>query len=299
MEIKLITTNVTTSGGGIGFKFIGNVDVAKPKPLLRGTTVNPKQSIKFHANKNVTITSNDEKQFEYFSDEPLTKFMMVGNLDENGYPIPPDFSEDTGMPIPNIESLDLSNMDTSHITDMSYMFVGLSGITSLDLSNFDTSNVTTMYGLFYLPNSLTSINVSSFDTSKVTMMGFTFSYCSNLNSLDVSNFNTSKVICMGSMFLGCSNLTSLNLSNFDTSQVVEGMDYMFAECGNLESLDLSNFIIQDKCNLSNMFYNCASLRTIKVINETTANKLIAQIQTDLKKTATWDSTTKIITIPAA
>ena len=266
--------------------------------MLRGTTVNPKQSIKFHANKNVTITSNDEKQFEYFSDEPLTKFMMVGNLDENGYPIPPDFSEDTGMPIPNIESLDLSNMDTSHITDMSYMFVGLSGITSLDLSNFDTSNVTTMYGLFYLPNSLTSINVSSFDTSKVTMMGFTFSYCLNLNSLDVSNFNTSKVICMGSMFLGCSNLTSLNLSNFDTSQVVEGMDYMFAECGNLESLDLSNFIIQDKCDLSNMFYNCASLRTIKVINETTANKLIAQIQTDLSRTATWDPETKIITIPA-
>ena len=165
------------------------------------------------------------------------------------------------------------------------------------MSNFDTSNVTTMYGLFYLPNSLTSINVSSFDTSKVTMMGFTFSYCLNLNSLDVSNFNTSKVICMGSMFLGCSNLTSLNLSNFDTSQVVEGMDYMFAECGNLESLDLSNFIIQDKCDLSNMFYNCASLRTIKVINETTANKLIAQIQTDLSRTATWDPETKIITIP--
>ena len=286
-------------GGGIGFKFIGNVDAAKPKPLLRGTTVNPKQSIKFYANKNVTITSNDEKQFEYFSDEPLTKFMIVGNLDENGYPIPPDFDEATGMPIPNIESLDLSNMDTSHITDMSYMFMGLSGITSLDLSNFDTSNVTTMYGMFYyLPNSLTSIDVSSFDTSKVTMMGFTFSYCSNLNSLDVSNFNTSKVIVMGSMFLGCSKLTSLNLSNFDTSQVVEGMDSMFAGCGNLESLDLSNFIIQDKCNLSSMFYDCASLRTIKVINETTANKLIAQIQTDLKKTATWDSTTKIITIPA-
>lgn len=273
------------------------MDVAKPKPLFRGTTVNPKQSIKFYANKNVTITSNDEKQFEYFSDEPLTKFMIVGNLDENGTPTLPDLDETTEMPIPNIESLDLSNMDTSHITDMSYMFVGLSGITSLDLSNFDTSNVTTMYGMVYLPNSLTSINVSSFDTSKVTMMGYTFSYCLELKSLDVSNFDTSKVIYMGAMFSGCRRLTSLNLSNFDTSQVVEGMDYMFAECTNLASLDLSNFIIQDKCGLFGMFINCSSLRTIKINDEASANKLIAQIKTDLNKTATWDASTKEITIP--
>ena len=29
MEIKLITTDVTTSGGGVGFRFLGNVEIKK------------------------------------------------------------------------------------------------------------------------------------------------------------------------------------------------------------------------------------------------------------------------------
>ena len=296
MEIKLFTTKNNTSGGGVGFRFIGNVDVAKPKPLLRGTTVNPKQSIKFYANKNVTITSNDEKQFEYFSDEPLTKFMIVGNLDETGNITPPDVDE-TEMPIPNIESLDLSNMDTSHITNMSFMFIGLNGITSLDLSNFDTSQVTDMSFMFYFYNRFTSINVSSFDTSKVTTMEAAFITCTNLQTLDISNFNTSKVIHMGEMFMDCQSLKSLNLSNFDTAQVIS-MNYMFSSCKSLVSLDLSNFIIQNSCNSIEMFSGCTLLRTIKINDEASANKLIAQIQIDLKKTATWDASTKTITIPA-
>lgn len=29
MEIKLITTDVTTSGRGVGFKFLGNIEIKK------------------------------------------------------------------------------------------------------------------------------------------------------------------------------------------------------------------------------------------------------------------------------
>ena len=58
MEIKLITTNVTTSGGGIGFKFIGNVEIKKG-PILFGTTTSPKRTVKFRINGNTSeITSN-------------------------------------------------------------------------------------------------------------------------------------------------------------------------------------------------------------------------------------------------
>ena len=52
--------------------------------------------------------------------------------------------------IENILEIDLSNFDTSKVTDMAYMFAGISNLTSLDLSNFDTSKVTDMQYMFYL-----------------------------------------------------------------------------------------------------------------------------------------------------
>ena len=53
---------------------------------------------------------------------------------------------------------------------MSYMFTACSRLTSLDVSNFDTSKVTNMSRMFANCSSLTSLDVSSFDTSQVTDM---------------------------------------------------------------------------------------------------------------------------------
>lgn len=99
-----------------------------------------------------------------------------------------------------LASLDLSNFDTSKVTDMSDMFSDAENLISLNLSNFDTSNVTNMYRMFnYMPN-LTSLNVSSFDTSKVTDMSFMFLGTPKLASLDLSSFDTSNVTNMSNMF---------------------------------------------------------------------------------------------------
>jgi len=49
----------------------------------------------------------------------------------------------------------IENIDTSEVTDMSYMFLGLNSLTSLDVSNFDTRNVTNMVGMFAGMNNLT------------------------------------------------------------------------------------------------------------------------------------------------
>ena len=97
----------------------------------------------------------------------------------------------------------------------------------MDLSNFDTSSVTNMQAMFYYCNSLTSLDLSGFDTSSVTDMRHMFSICNSLTSLDLSNFDTSSVTSMQSMFYSCNSLTSLDLSNFDTSSVTN-MQYMFA-----------------------------------------------------------------------
>ena len=54
------------------------------------------------------------------------------------------------------------------------MFSGCSKLTSLNVSNFDTSKVTNMGYMFSGCSKLTSLNVSNFDTSEVTNMGSMF-----------------------------------------------------------------------------------------------------------------------------
>ena len=60
-----------------------------------------------------------------------------------------------------------SNIDTSNITDMNYMFLNCKKLTSLDLSNFNTSNVTDMHSIFNDCSNLTYLDIRNFDFTKV------------------------------------------------------------------------------------------------------------------------------------
>ncbi|AND72063.1 hypothetical protein A6P53_03975 [Enterococcus hirae] len=146
----------------------------------------------------------------------------------------------------------LSQLDTSNVTNMEYMFHGMSSVTSLDLSGFDTSNVTNMDAMFYSMSNVTSLDVSGFDTSKVTEMAFMFDSMSRLTSLDLNSFDTSKVTVMDSMFFGMQSLTSLDISGFDTSNVAY-MGDMFRRMSSLTSLDLSNFDTSKVTDMGAMF----------------------------------------------
>ena len=76
----------------------------------------------------------------------------------------------------SLTSLDLSNFDTSLVTDMTSMFQGCYSLTSLDLSNFDTSAVKSIVAMFYGCSSLTSLLLGPnfFKTSAVTDIDFSW-----------------------------------------------------------------------------------------------------------------------------
>ena len=159
-----------------------------------------------------------------------------------------------GYAIASILDIDLSNFDTSQVTNMNNMFDGMTNLTTLNLSNFNTSKVTNMRFMFFHVSNLTSLNLSNFDTSKVTNMSNMFSGLSSLTSLNLSNFNTSQVTDMGYMFWSMRNLTSLDLSNFDTSKVTN-MRGMFGSMHNLTVLNLSNFDTSKVTDMGYMFYD--------------------------------------------
>ena len=180
-----------------------------------------------------------------------------------------------GAKIKKISGLDM--LDTSNVTNMSYMFSECGSDSngfSLDLGNsFDTSNVTDMQYMFNecgssQDNSDFTLNLGSkFDTSKVVGMSNMFAHCGENSyrfTLDLGDkFDTSNVENMGYMFYYCgqndSNFT-LNLGNkFNTSNV-KYMYFMFQCCGKnskVFTLDLGDkFNTSNVTDMSYMFDEC-------------------------------------------
>ena len=126
---------------------------------------------------------------------------------------------DTGISFSNssFTTLPFTLTGGGNRSNMSSMFNNCQTLTSLDLSNFNTSKVTDMSSMFSNCRALTSLDLSNFNTSKVTKMNSMFSNCRALTSLDLSNFNTSNVTTMNYMFRACEALTTVKVINCDSA----------------------------------------------------------------------------------
>lgn len=174
----------------------------------------------------------------------------------------------------NLTQLDVSNLDTGNVTDMGDMFYECGNLTQLDVSNFDTGNVTDMGGMFYGCRNLIQLDVSNFDTSNVTSLQGMFNSCEKITTLDLRGFETQNVTGNGvqTMFWGCENLKELklNVDKFDTGKVTS-MYCMFAYCYELTNLDVSKFNTSNVTNLQGMFLKCSKLENLHVSNFNTSN----------------------------
>ena len=162
----------------------------------------------------------------------------------------------------------LNKMNSTNVTDMSYMFSNLASMSTLDVSVVNTSSVTNMEGMF-MTNNLTTLNVSGFDTGKVTNMSKMFKESSNLTSLNINGFNTANANNMSQMFMDCGNITSLNVSAFNTSNVTN-MSAMFMGMSKLETLNVTNFNTANVTDMSSMFASCLKVQRLDLHTFNTA-----------------------------
>jgi surface protein len=153
----------------------------------------------------------------------------------------------------NITDIDLSEFNTSLITQMQYMFRGCESLTSMNLLNFDTSQVTEIYDMFYDCSSLTSLNISHFNTSQFTNMDSIFNGCSSLVSLNLPNFEIPKVSGLHFTFLGCENLEYINLEHIDVSHIdtfeniFENVPDNVVICINMEQTKIISQLSDKRC----------------------------------------------------
>lgn len=157
---------------------------------------------------------------------------------------------------PKLTSVDASGWDTSHVTNMSFMFYGDFGTTvktSINVSGFDTSAVTNMSSMFTNNIQLTTIEgLDGFDTSKVTNMSDMFAN-TGLSKLDLTNFNSISLVDTvndsgtngaSGMFSGMTQLKTITFGpDFTLSNTAQFQD-LFSGDSQLEELDLSHINMQ-------------------------------------------------------
>ncbi len=159
----------------------------------------------------------------------------------------------------------IETLDTSNVTDMSYMFMGNLVLESLDVSHFKTDNVITMQSMFDSCSKIKSLDVSGFKTNNVTTMSYMFHGCSKVESINgLTSFNTEKVGGMVQMFAGCSTITNIDVTKFITKNV-NSISHMFWACTNLTELDVSSFNTEKVTNMTYVFGECKNLKKISGI----------------------------------
>ncbi|MGN0550281.1 MAG: leucine-rich repeat protein [Acutalibacteraceae bacterium] len=147
-------------------------------------------------------------------------------------------------------TLDLSNLDASNVTNMSYMFQNCKNLQTLYLpQNYKESNVKDMSYAFDFCTSLTAAPEMPSCTENMTR---TFNYCTSLiTAPEIPNSVTN----MDSTFSGCHSLAAAP----KIPNSVENMNSTFFACF---SLTTAPEIPSSVTKMRETFYHCKSLTTV-------------------------------------
>lgn len=210
-------------------------------------------------NENGDILNNDFYKYQCY------ELFLSGEVEEERMHL---------MNLHTLVKVDLTNLNTNNVTDMSCMFSHCDKLQDIDFGNINTSNVRDMSFMFHSCISLKFIDIRKFDTRNVVNMKGMFRHCLKLESLLFNDtFVTSRTRDISSMFLFCKRLKILNLASFDVTNISD-ISCLFYECNNLKNLILFK---DDKKfdNIEYMFYNCNKLFDITNIGFVSPNILHA------------------------
>ena len=217
--------------------------VVPPKPTgvykIKGTVTKDSGYTQFNLFYNngqtVNVKVNKDLTFETDLQEPLTNATKM--FQGRSY----------------LETLDLNSLDTSQVTNMSNMFSQSIYLKDIKL-NINTSKVTDMSWMFYGCNRLETLDLSNFDTINVKSARQMISFCTKLKTVDASNFDTRNLSDFSYMFGNCDELTTL-YANIDFGKAYEDLclfhsDYLLTNIVGRFSNIKRSFLIDNSPNLT-------------------------------------------------
>ena len=155
-------------------------------------------------------------------------------------------------------------LDTSQLTDMTYLFQNCKNLKSI--KNLDTSSATTMHNMCNGCSSLEEfINV---DTSKAPSLSQFFYNCSSLKRIEGFSTDSTTGVSINGLFAYCESLVDFPIINVSGCTSTY---YLFRGCKSMtvaQSLDTKNVT-----NMISMFEGCTNLTTIPVYDTSAATSM--------------------------
>lgn len=187
----------------------------------------------------------------------------------------------------------LSLLETSNVTDMSYLFAG-SGFYEIDISTWDTARVANFSYMVYNTPALEIVNMSNLDLSNVVDISYIFAKCEAVDKIYFENVDTSHILTMEGMFndaglrasratttfygtldtSSCTNFknmfkrsrisnTNEIVKNFNTEKATN-MSGMFCQLLNVRELDLSGWNVSNVVTMEEMFWDANMLKYLNM-----------------------------------
>ena len=171
----------------------------------------------------------------------------------------------------SLKSVDLSNFNTSKVTNMQAMFAGASSLEEINIDNFDLTGSTNgsgiIGGMFSGATNLKKISMKNWKIPENFTYAIgcnTSNLCSqNLEYIDVTDWDLTAITNLYGLFVNLPAKEIKGLETWDTSNVTN-MCAMFVNNASLKSLDLSSFDTSNVTNMSWMFSNNSNLEVIIV-----------------------------------
>ena len=216
------------------------------------------------------------KQIDKFITEYIVKKKLDKPIDSSGYKYQPKNTDELmdiiAYRISKTKENNFNDIDTSEITDMSYLFAMANlkhvckmsdieineRLSEININGWNVSNVTNMEHMFtYSQITSNNFDFSNWDVSKVTNMNEMFCECNEFTGKGLSKWNTASLESAESMFQCCHHFNE-DIGNWNVSNL-KNASFMFSACHRFNQ-DLSKWDIKNITDMSGMFSYCGKLK---------------------------------------
>ena len=146
---------------------------------------------------------------------------------------------------------DLTDINVSKITDMSYLFKNMN-IKDIDISNWDVSNVTNMNNMFFHCNNFVGKSIEDWDVSKVETTIDMFQLCDYFDA-NLQNWNLKSLKNAQGMFGNTTRFTGKGLEKWKLPSI-ENINGMFYSAASFNNKGIENWNIDYNVSMESALF---------------------------------------------